>query len=188
MDSEIIEHGKQNTSFNRILKFMSDGDVVLTTNEEEILLRWIYCNKQLLQRKYTEAQIIDRVVSNFSVSSYTARNDIYQAQALFGSTIKANKKYLLYHHAENILLTIERFKFDKALVFLLPKLLDSYTKAVLAMPDEINKDKMPPPTMNFFVIPGQQISSSKTLEDAMESIQKRSNSNNTIDTEFEDVQ
>src|SRR4051812_24921910 len=142
---EIVEQNKKSNAFDKILRFLSDGDVVLMANEEEILQRWIYCHKQMLQRKFTEGQIIDKIVENFSVSSFTARNDIYQAQAVFGSTIKANKKYLLYNHAENILLTIAKFENDKSLKFLLPKLFDSYTKAVSAIPEEINRDKQPPP-------------------------------------------
>jgi hypothetical protein len=183
--NEIVEVSKKNTSFDKIMRFMSDGDVVLSANDEEILHRWIFCHKQMLQRKFTEVQIIDKIVENFGISSYTARNDIYQAQALFGSTIKANKKYLLYNHAENILLTIEKFSNDKSLKSLLPKLFDSYTKAVSAIPEEINRDKQPPPMMNFFILPGQQVTSVKTFEEALANLTGK---NNTIDIDHEDIE
>jgi len=183
---QIVEYGK-NIAFTRISRFMNDGDIVLNAEEEEILLRWIYCDKQILQRKYTEKQIIDKIVENFGVSSYTALRDIYQTQALFGAAIKANKKYLLHHHAENILLTIERYKTDKSLVHLVPKLFEAYTKAVVAIPDEINNNTQPPPQMNFFILPGQQVSNVKSFEDAIANISKRMNSNNIQDADFEDI-
>lgn len=182
-----VEQNKKNSAFERIQRFLSDGDVVLLATEEEIMQRWIYCHKQLIQRKFTDGQIVDKVVENFGVSSYTARNDIYQAQALFGSIIKANKKYLLYNHAEHILLTIETFKTDKSLVYLLPKLFDSYTKAVVAIPEEINRDRQPPPTMNFFILPGQQVNSTKSFEDAVAAIYERNNQQTTIDIPHEDI-
>lgn len=183
--NNIAEQNKKNSAFERILRFLSDGDVVLVANEEEIMQRWIYCHKQLIQRKFTDGQIVDKVVENFGVSSYTARNDIYHAQALFGSIIKANKKYLLYNHAEHILLTIEEFKNDKDLKYLLPKLFDSYTKAVIAIPEEINRDRQPPPMMNFFILPGQQVNSAKGFEEALAAINQRNNT--TIDIPHEDM-
>jgi len=187
-NNEIVKTTQRENAFNRIMQFMIDGDITLTAPEEEILHRWLYCDKLLLQRKYKEEQIIEKIVDTYGVSKYTAKNDIYQAQALMGGVIKPNKKYLLHHHAEGIMLFIERCKLDKSLVYLVPKLLDAYTKAVIAMPDEINKDKMPPPQMNFFIIPGQQITVSKSFEDAIKNMNKRSSpGNHTTDIDYEEI-
>src|SRR5687768_1151203 len=103
---EVILSEKDNT-FRRIMRFVTDGDLVLTGKELEVHARWNFCFKTWMQRKFTEQQIVDKVVAAFSVSEFTARNDIYQAQALFGGSVLSNKKFLLHHHAENILLTIE---------------------------------------------------------------------------------
>lgn len=181
----ILEQGNQNSAFTRIQRFYSAGDITLTQKEEEILQRWILCYKLIRQRKFTEEEIIEKIVKLYAVSQYTARNDIYQAMSLHGDMIKANKKLLLYNHAELILLTIEKKK-KSAGAESLSRLFDSYTKAVAAIPDEINKDAMPPPQMLFFIVPGQQIDSVKKFEDAIASIAKRNNSN-IQDADFEEV-
>jgi hypothetical protein len=178
---EVISTEKEN-SFARILRFLTDGDISLSTQEEQILARLNHSYKLQLQRKYTERQVCQKIQDIYQVSQWTAQNDYYQAQALFGGSIKTNKKFVLHHHAENIMVFIDQCKTDKSLVHLVPKLMDSYTKAIMAIPDEINKDKLPPPVMLFAVIEGQSISMPKTFDQAIASIKSRNN-NTYIDFE-----
>lgn len=170
---ELQKISKQETAFNRIKQFMTEGDICLTGEEELIFHRWNYAYKLYMQKKYTEDQIVDKVASFGTVSSITARNDIYHAQALFGGSIKSNKKFLLHHHAEDIRLFMEKCKVDKSLVHLVPKLADAYTKAIMAMPEEINKDVMPPPIMNFFLVPGQDLIPAKSFDEAIAEMRTR---------------
>jgi hypothetical protein len=172
---EVITTEKE-SSFARILRFLTDGDISLTAHEEQILSRLNHSYKLQLQRKYTERQVCQKIQDIYQVSFWTAQNDYYQAQALFGGAIKTNKKFVLHHHAESIMVFLEQCKTDKSLMHLVPKLMDSYTKAVMAIPDEINKDKLPPPVMLFAIIEGQSIPMPKTFEQAMASIKSRNNS------------
>jgi len=184
MSNKEVALTERETAFNRILRFMNEGDITLTADEEQILHRWNYCYKLQLQRKYTSRHIAEKIKAVYDVSIYTANNDVYNAQALFGGSIKTNKKFLLHHHAENILLLIEQYKTDKALVHLIPKLLDSYTKAIVAIPDEINKDKTPPPVMLFAIIPGQSVSMTEDVQSAISRLKK---SNKKDYTDFEEL-
>jgi hypothetical protein len=173
---EILTTEKEN-SFSRIMRFLTDGDISLKPQEETILARLNHSYKLQLQRKFTERQVCEKIQTIYQVSYWTAQSDYYQAQALFGGAIKTNKKFVLHHHAESIMVFIEQCKIDKSLVALVPKLMDSYTKAILAIPDEINKDKLPPPVMLFAVIDGQSIPVPKTFDQAMASIKARGQKN-----------
>lgn len=177
---------EKNDAFTKILRFMTDADIVLSAEEEKILDRWIYCDVLLRQRKFKEEDIIDKIKDKFSVSKFTARNDIYKAQALFEGARKVSKTYLLHHHIEDIALHIERIKFDKSLSHLLPKLYDSYTKAVLALPDETNKNVLPPPVFMFNVVQGQEIKKPMSFEEARAAAQKKLNRSEKDYTDFED--
>jgi hypothetical protein len=182
---ELILSEKQNT-FNRILRFETDADITLTTKELEIRARWHFAFKVWIQKKFTEQQIVTQIKSQHGVSEYTARNDIYQAQALFGGSILSNKKFLLHHHAENIMLLIEKWKLDKSLAQHVPKLMHEYTIAIKEMPDELSKDKLPPPILNLFVVDGQAVDLPTSYEEAiarMESRQKKKLDNDFTDYE-----
>ncbi len=179
---------EKNDAFTRILRFMTDADIVLNYQEDAILSRWVFIDVLLRQRKFREDDIIDQVKTKFTVSQYTARNDIYKAQALFEGARKVSKKYLFQHHAEEIALTIERYKFDKSLVHLLPKLFDSYTKALAALPDEINKTQSPPPIFIFNAAPGQAIGKPMSIKEARQkAIAKMQKKNDEDYIDHEDV-
>lgn len=170
---ELQKVTKAENTFNRIMQFCTEGDITLSGEEELIFHRWNSAHKLWLQKKYTEQQIAEKVKELHGVSIFTARNDIYQAMALFGGSIRANKKFLLHHHAESIFLFMERCKVDKTLVHLVPKLADAYTKAVVSMPDEINKDQKQSPQFVFVVKEGQGLSVAKNYEEAVANMKKR---------------
>lgn len=174
----------KNDAFSRILRFMTDADIVLTSQEEIILNRWIYCDTQIRLRKFTEDQIISDIVEKYSVSKFTARNDYYQTQSLFEATRKVSKKYLLVHHAERIALQIQKAEDDKS-YDILPKLNDSYTKAMAAIPDNANKETTPPPILFFNVVNGQEIGKPMSVADARAAAKRKQNKEDFAD--FEDV-
>lgn len=157
----------KNDAYTRILRFATKADIVLTAADELIFDRWTYCNTLIKSRRFSDDDIIDKVREKFGVSKFTARNDISQTQKLFGAAMTFSKKYLLYHHAQDIGQTIERYKFDKSLVHLLPKLMDSYTKALSAIPEDKTEDPLPPPVFNFNIVQGQNIEGTMPFDDAM---------------------
>lgn len=164
----------KNDAFSRILRFMTDADIVLSSQEEIILNRWIYCDTQIRLRKFTEDQIISDIVEKYAVSKFTARNDYYQTQSLFEATRKVSKKYLLIHHAERIALQIQKAEDDKN-YDILPKLNDSYTKAMAAIPDNLNKETTPPPILFFNVVNGQEIQKPMSIDEARAAAKRKLN-------------
>lgn len=146
---ELVKYSKAENTYNRILRWNNEGDIPLSPEDEQIFIRWNSAYKFILQKKFTTEQIAEKLKELYRVSIFTARNDIFQAQALFAGSIKASKKFLLYQQQESIMLFIEQCRLDKSLVHLVPKLEMARTKAIMAMPDEINKDVMPPPQINF---------------------------------------
>lgn len=159
---------EKNNAYNRILRFYTEENsgIVLTAEEDGILKRWIHCDKLILSRKFKTEDIAEKIKDLFGVSKMTAQNDIAKTQLLFGAVRRANKEYLLIHHADEIALQIERIKYDKTLAHLLPKLNDSYTKAVAALPDESNKNVLPPPVFLFNLVNGQNLVKPMEIEDA----------------------
>lgn len=148
MNNDIVSYEpEKNDAFTRILRFYTHDDIVLTAEEEGILKRWVHCDKLILQRKFTSAQIIEKMMELFSISRYTAQSDIRQTHALFGQTRTISKQYILSHHIEDIQLAIERIKYDKSLAHLLPKFYAELTKATALLSDEIAKEKTPVPTV-----------------------------------------
>lgn len=182
-----IDNNDKNDAYTRILRFYMQADIVLTAAEEEILKRWNFCDKLLRQRKYRTEEVIEKIMELFGVSKYTAQNDINQAYALFGQTRTVSKQYLLIHHAEEIALQIEQIKTDKSLYYLLPKLNDSYTKAIAALPDEISKKELPTPTVIIGVIQGQSATPTMTFEEAQAKLKQRRQKIKPDFTDFEDV-
>lgn len=177
---------EKNDAFSKILRFMTDADIVLSAGEETILDRWIYIDALLRQRKFREEDIIDKVKDKFHVSKFTARNDIYKTQALFEGARKVSKTYLLQHHAEDIALQIERIKHDKSLAHLLPKLYDAYTKAISALPEEIGKNVLPPPIIVMGTVAGQEIQKPMSIEEAREAFKKKFGKKDKEFTDYED--
>lgn len=163
---QLANQPEKNDAFNKILRYMVEADITLSAQEEKILSRWIYVDGRLRERKFKEPVLVEMIMERFGVSKFTALNDIYQTQALFGACRRVSKKYLLIHHAEEIAMQIERYKSDRSMAHLLPKLNDSYTKALAALPEEVNKNILPPPVILLNPVAGQEISRPMTIEQA----------------------
>lgn len=140
---------EKNDAFTRIKKFMSseESGVTLSATEEKMLLRFMMANSLLAERKFTRDQIAEKIKEGFGVSIHTARADINNAYSLFVTVTEDYRRYTLFHHIEFIDQQILKASTDKSLVHLLPKLLDAKTKAVMAMPVEMQAPNVPAPVI-----------------------------------------
>lgn len=180
---------ERNDALSRISHFMSNSEsgIVLSAKEEMILDRWIYCNALLKERKFTEEQIIESVIKKFNVSKFTARGDISNTMSLFAGLVRDLKKYTLHHHIEDIRITIEQWKKDRSLAPYVPKLMDSLTKAVAALPDEMAVPDVPMPVL-VINVKGNMIMPAMDAEKAREEIDKLIElEEKVVEIEYEEV-
>lgn len=140
---------EKNDAYSRIQKFMSNEEsgITLSPKEENMLSRWIYANGMLSEKKFTEDEIAEKIKDKFSVSIYTARNDINYTYRLFARVTNDYKRYTLKHHIEFLQQRLQLWKTDKSMAAFIPKLSDSITKAIAAMPAEIELPDIPPPVI-----------------------------------------
>lgn len=176
---------KKRDAFTAIRRFMCIGDVALKAEEESILNRWIFCDALLRAKDDDEESIIKKIAEQFTVSTFTARNDIAYTQRLFADARKINKKYLIHHHLQRIDEDIQRMRkklfenvteTDGKHTQCIPtskelaayaKLLETYTYTLNSIPEEVQVDKQPPPIFNFLLAPGQLIEAPMQLDDAL---------------------
>lgn len=182
----------KNDAYTCILSYMMHPDSsTLTSEQEKILDRWIWCNVMLKDRKIKEEDIIDKICTKFQVSKFTARNDIGYTMALFVEARRYSKEYLLYNHIEDIGLLIEKWKLDKSLAPFVPKLLHEYTLAISKLPDTINKQKRPKVVNNFFVVAGQNVEAPSTYDEAIieadRMIEQEKKESEIEDLDYEDL-
>jgi len=175
---------KKREAFIAIKRFMMDGDVTLRDEEEKILNRWIFTDALLKAKDLDEEGMIAKIVEQFTVSPFTARNDIYYTQRLFADSRKIVKKYLIHHHLDRIDQDIQRLRKllfnnkkkvgedvydyvpDAKELAALAKLHETYTYTLNSMPEDAQLDKQPPPVFQFILAPGQVIDKPMMLEDA----------------------
>jgi hypothetical protein len=176
---------KKREAFAAIKRFMCDGDVQLKVEEENILNRWIYCDALLKAKEDDEDAIINKIADKFTVSTFTARNDIAFTQRLFAAARKINKKYLIHHHLERLDQDIERMRKyfftttvdeDGKVITNMPdakelaayaKLNETYTYTLNSVPEEVTTEKQPPPIFQFVLAPGQIIERPMLIDDAL---------------------
>jgi hypothetical protein len=181
---------EKNDAFTRILRFYDKADIVLTAEEELIMDRWIYCDVLLRSRKHKTDDVIEKIKEKFGVSKFTAQSDIRNTYSLFGQTRTISKEYILSHHVEDIQMTIERFKYDKSLAPLLPKLYAELTRAANALQDVTTRKVLPAPVVIIGSLTINQNDEKKmTIEEAREKWKQRKQKRSKEDyTDFEDVQ
>jgi hypothetical protein len=155
----------------KIVQFLTKGDVLLHADEERILDRCTFTDGLIRSKKYQRDDIISMICQRFTVSKFTAERDITNAHSIFGSTRQISKKYLIGQHIEDIGLIIQAAKTDEALKPQLPKLLEAYTKAIQAMPDDISAGENSP-TLLQFVFQGGAIDTGMTPDEAMKMAEK----------------
>jgi len=160
----------EDATLARIKRFFLEADVTLSAHEQLCLKRWSHVHTLMCQRKHTDAAIITEIANVYGVSVYMARSDLYNAQTLYGETMRVNKKLILSLHAESIRLFIEKCKEDKSLIMHVPKLMGEYTKAIDAIPEDKIGINTPPPIINLYVVPGQKVEISEEADTANEKI------------------
>lgn len=176
---------KKRDAFTAIKRFMTMSDITLKVEEEAILKRWEFCDALLRSKEYDEETIIAKIVEMYNVSTFTARNDIGNAQRLFADSRKLNKKYLIHLHLERIDKDIQYVRkklfakqkdkegkeydpsIDAKELGAYAKLLESYTYTLNSIPEDIQNDKQPPPIFQFLLAPGQVIDRPMEIDEAI---------------------
>jgi hypothetical protein len=123
------------------------GTVELNKTQKELYDRWDLADNLMRQRKYKKTEIAKMICGKFNVSIATARNDLAEAEYIFGSTRKFSKIYVLSNlidQLEDKMVEAER-RGDQDLVAKLAMIL---TKAISLMPDEMQKE-IPPTKLVF---------------------------------------
>ncbi|MGN6477255.1 MAG: hypothetical protein ACTHKV_08515 [Flavipsychrobacter sp.] len=167
MSTDITKSDAKEDAYNKILAYMkSPEENILTSVEENILFRWTFCHTLLRDRKLKTEDIIEKIADRFSVSKFTARNDIGYTQALYVEATNFNKEYHFHQHIEDMKLMIEKWKGDKSLAPFVPKLLHEYTLALSKLPETIRNNDKPTVINNFFVVEGQKVQAPLDYEDA----------------------
>lgn len=171
-------------AFIAIKRFMTDGDINLKIEEEEILNRWIYCDALLRAKELNEEAIVKKLTEGYGIAPITARRDIESTQKLFADVRKINKKYLIKHHLDRIDEDIQKMRKrlfihvdkdgketevtpDAKELAAYSKLLEAYTYTLNSVPEEAQKDPLPPPIFNFQLAPGQVIEKPMSVDEAL---------------------
>ncbi|THU34264.1 hypothetical protein FAM09_24915 [Niastella caeni] len=169
----------------RIGKFLAGEKILLNSDEEKILARWETANELLVAKEKTWLQIRDHIAGTFSVSKFTAENDICNAQEVFGSNRKINKRFLLHLHLDRMDRDIERIREglfyieddelrvkknrtpkDKEIAAF-ARLMEAYTYALNSIPDDADRTKLPPPIYIFKLPDGVSITQPMSVADAL---------------------
>lgn len=148
---------------DRIVRYKTVGDIILTSDEELILLRWEYCD-QLMRTHHTYTQVCDAIREKFGVSRHTADKDWAATQDVFAKSRSLNKKYEGALHLDRLKKMINfyeskiyeldeegkplvRDKQLKDIGAVLAKLYDSYTYQLNSIPSDTVNGKTIVPTM-----------------------------------------
>lgn len=159
----------------QIVKFLRGDRVTLNSKEEEILTRWRYVD-ELMRLNKSEQQIKEAVMQRFNVSSFTAQNDYYSAQNIFGEISRMDKGYLLGLHVESLRMDVINYrdtifrdghKPTEKEIAALSKLSEAYTYALNSMPSKKESKHVKPPMLVFTPINGKTIIPAMTAEEAM---------------------
>ena len=169
----------------RIGKFLAGEKILLSSEEEKILVRWETAHELLIAKEKSWKEIRNHISVTYSVSNYTAENDICYAQEVFGSNRKINKRYLLHLHLDRMDQDIERIreglfftedddtnvKFnrtpDAKEIAALARLNEVYTYTLNSIPEDTNRTKLPPPIYVFKLPDGISITQPMSIDAAM---------------------
>lgn len=157
----------------RIVRFLSTGEIVLKSDEEKILKRWMYANDLMTAKEKSWPEIVNDIAETFAISKYTAESDISAAQEVFGTLRKIDKKYLLHLHIERIDRQIKLItdswkdeegkpiELDSKEIIALAKMNDSYTYALNSIPAYVEARPIQRPV--FFITPSSNSQITNTL-------------------------
>lgn len=163
-------------AFTAIQRFLTKEDVELTVEEQKILSRWQFAEGLLRKKEMDEPAIIEEIKKTFSVSIFTARNDINYAQKLSVKCRVFIKKFWHNLHLERLDHDIEVLRkkiikaegaIDAKEIAALAKMQEVYTYTLNSFPDEMIKETLPPPIFQFSLAPDQVLSKPMELSEAM---------------------
>ncbi len=173
------------THIEAIERYIQHGDIALTDDQKELMLRIQYADEKKRSRILDREEIIKLLMARFGISKWRAEQDITDAHRLFGTTRKLNKNYLLAQHIENIEKQIATF--EKAHQYsLIPKLNDNYTYALNSLQQDQAEHEVSPTTI-IFVVKAPSDEKKKTVEELLAEadklLKKSTNQNDYIEYE-----
>jgi hypothetical protein len=86
---------KLSTVKQKIIRFLIEGDILLSADEEKVLARWETAD-ELLREKKPFTEICTLIVEKHHVSRFTAQNDVFAAQEVYGQARRLDKRYVLF--------------------------------------------------------------------------------------------
>jgi hypothetical protein len=172
---------------SRIEKMLAGDDILLSAEENKILARWEMADQLLSAKDLTWNEIRERLCNEFGVGRHTAELDISSAQEIFGRSKRISKRYLIHLHLDRMDRDIEKIRKglftrpvdgvegitqsrqpDEKEIIALAKIYDAYTKALCAIPEDINKNTLPPPVLMFNLPAGTTITPAMNFDKAMQ--------------------
>ncbi len=153
---------------DRIIRYKTVGDIVLTAEEERVLLRLEYAD-MLMRTHHSYCEVRDALEEKFGVSRFTADKDFGMTQEIFARSRAINKKYeggihldrinRMIKHYESMLLEKDKDGFKKLgskeqaqIGAILTKLYDNYTYQLNSIPSENPVGKIVVPSMIFQLV------------------------------------
>lgn len=176
---------KTKTNIESVIRWVFDRDIVLTTEQEQLLMRLQFADEKLRSRKHNREQIINALTAKFGISNWRADHDVTEAQKLFGTTRKINKSYLLAIHLDDIQAQMQLAKTARRFE-LLPKLNENFIHALNSLPEEL-KGTSRPPSKIVFIVKKDNESVQKSVEEIIAEAQLLAdNSEDYESIDFED--
>lgn len=190
----------------RIGKFLAGEKILLNSEEEKILARWETASELMIKKELTWLQIRDHIVGTFGVSKFTAENDISNAQEVYGTNRKINKRFLLHLHLDRMDKDIERIRDglfyyedddlkvkrnrtpDAKEMAALARLNEAYTYTVNSIPEDADRSKLPPPIYVFKLPDGISITQPMSVADALKAADEYINYEEIKDNGATDIQ
>lgn len=161
-------------AFTRIQQYLSGHNIVLTADEENILLRWQVADGHMRKNRMSTDEVCEALQTQFDISKFTALADIRNTQKLFAGARTINKKYVGHLHLERINKDIEDLreriffyekddmpgiKFprvpDSKEMMSLARMHEAYTHIFNSLPETERSDAMPPPVFVFNLVAGE---------------------------------
>lgn len=170
----------------RIKAFLLGDQVILTSEEVTILARWEKAD--LMYRTGHPYDDIIKALTEppYSVSRFTAQNDLHTCMELFAAARKVNKKYILYLKYERQMQDIEKYRKmifgrkttiknkevevmpDTKEMMALAKLEEAATYTLNSLPSDPEKAPTMPTKVVLNLVPGENIQEELPLHEALQ--------------------
>lgn len=190
MQQELERQEKKRDAKNRILRFLTRGDLQLNPAEEAILSRWEYADLLMRQGITLTEVLIKQITDKYSVSRFTADSDISNAMEVFSKSRKINRRYLGHLHLQDIAADLvrvrDKFFKNKAVpdskdLQALAKMHDAYTYQLNSLPEDEEQVPVGKIIMQFELPAGQTMQAPLEMNDALRLADE------IIDIEYEDI-